>query len=144
MNEFTWQGTLEFSGTVEEFNKLSEILARHEVAVAMPESDKLKSTRGLGGAPSAINTLLTDEFLQKLVEGQPRLSIKFNRDIRGGIRTAHLHLGADVVLLDKERFKAYVGALAATLAEQHVDLGRDYIQIMGSVNPIASLPVPLP
>jgi hypothetical protein len=144
MNEFTWQGTIEFSGTAEEFNQLSEVLTRHQVAVMLPGMDKLRSTRGLGGAPSAINELLSEHFLDELVAGQPHLSIKFNRDIRGGIRTAHLHLAADVVLLDKERFKAYVGTLAAALAERRVDLGGDYIDIIGGMNPIASLPVPLP
>jgi hypothetical protein len=144
MNEFTWHGTIEFSGTAEEFNHLSEVLARHQVAVTIPGLEKLRSTRELGGAPSAINELLPEPFMQELIAGQPHLSIKLNRDIRGGIRTAHLHLAADVVLLDRERFKAYIGTLAAALAERRVDLGGDYIDIIGGVNPIATLPVPLP
>jgi hypothetical protein len=123
---------------------LSEVLERHQVGVKIPGLDKLRSTRGLGGAPSAINELLPEQFLQELVTGQPHLSIKFNRDIRGGIRTAHLHLAVDVMLLDRERFKAYVGTLAAALVERRVDLGGDYIDIIGGADPIATLPGPLP
>jgi hypothetical protein len=144
MDKFTWRGTIEFSGTAEEFNKLSAVLKRHQVGVTIPELDKRRTTRELGGAPSAINKLLPQQFLEELVARQPRLSLNFNWDFPGGMRTPHLHLADGVVLLDRERFKAYVSALAGALVEQHVDLGGDYIDVMGCVNPIATLPVPLP
>jgi hypothetical protein len=144
MDKFTWRGTIEFSGTAEEFNRLSAVLKRHQIGVTISELDKRRTTRELGGAPSAINKLLLEQFLQELVAGQPRLSLKFNWDFPGGMRTPHLHLADGVVLLDRERFKAYVGALAGALAEQRVDLGGDYIDVVAVLNPIATLPGPLP
>lgn len=144
MNEFTWRGALEFSGTAEEFNKLSEVLRHHGVAVTIPEMDQRKSVRELGGAPSAINKVLSEPLLQELIAGQSHLSLKFNQDLPGGIRTPHLHMAADVVLLDSERFKTYVGVLATALTERRIDLGGDYIGILRDLSPIAAEPIILP
>lgn len=144
MNTFTWRGAIEFSGTAEEFNELSEVLRRHGAGVTIPEMDQRRSIGPLGGAPSAINKLLSDALLQDLVAGQTHLSLKFNQDLPGGIRTPHLHIAADVVLLDSERFKTYVGALATALTERRIDLDDDYISILRDVNPIATVPMPFP
>ena len=62
----------------------------------------------------------------------PKVDVKFIQDIKGGIRTGHIHLGDQVVLLDRERFKRYVGDVASTLAQRRV--GReDYIGVMQAV-----------
>jgi hypothetical protein len=144
MNKFTWRGAIEFSGTAEEFDELSEVLKHHRVGITIPEMGQRRSIRGLGGAPSAINKVLSEALLQGLVAGQTHLSLKFNQDLPGGIRTPHLHTAADVVLLDSERFKTYVNALTTSLVERRVDLGDDYVGILGDLNQIASSPVPQP
>lgn len=144
MNKFTWRGAIEFSGTAEEFDALSEVLRRHGIGVTIPEMDQRRSIRGLGGAPSAINKVLSEPLLQDLIAGQTHLSPKFNQDLPGGIRTPHLHIAADVVLLDSERFKAYVGALATALTQRRIDLDDDYIGILRDLGSIAGIPIPDP
>ena len=68
----------------------------------------------LGGIP-AIAKLLNKEVLDKLSQGMPK--IKLIRDIYGGMRNAHFHIGNEVVLLDRARFKELVGRVAESMAK---------------------------
>jgi hypothetical protein len=62
-----------------------------------------------------VTRLFDPELAKLLSQGMPRL--KMIDDIRGGIRNAHLHIGDEVVLIDRERFKEIVGHAAKELAK---------------------------
>lgn len=51
----------------------------------------------------------------ELVEGMPRF--KLLKDIYGGIRDPHLHIGNEIVLLNKRRFRKFVGEIAKGLSK---------------------------
>jgi hypothetical protein len=53
----------------------------------------------------------------------------------GGIRTPHMHLQDDVVLLDKERFKTFVGEIARELAMRNVT--EDHVGVMNRIGRLA-------
>jgi len=63
----------------------------------------------------AIAKLLSKEMLNRLTKDMPK--IKIIKDIDGGMRNAHLHVGNEVVLLDRARFKELVGQVAAEMAK---------------------------
>lgn len=62
-----------------------------------------------------IAKLLSKEMMNRLARGMPRL--KINEDIYGGMRNPHFHLGNEVVLLDRARFKELVGQVAMEMAK---------------------------
>lgn len=70
--------------------------------------------RPFPGIP-AITKLLTKEMLNKLVKGMPK--VRIIKDINGGMRNPHLHVGNEVVLLDRAKFKELVGQVAAEMAK---------------------------
>lgn len=59
--------------------------------------------------------LLGPKLSQELSKGMPRL--KMIKGIEGGIRNPHLHIGDEVVLLDRERFKDVVRRAAQELTD---------------------------
>jgi len=42
-------------------------------------------------------------------------------------------MGEEVALLNRERFKTYVGELARELASRHVDTDKDYTGVMSCI-----------
>ncbi|MFX0195887.1 MAG: hypothetical protein ACFFCW_07180 [Candidatus Hodarchaeota archaeon] len=56
-----------------------------------------------------ITKLLSKELLDKITQEMPRIKIN---DIHGGIRNPHLHVRNEVVLLDRARWKEFVGQVA--------------------------------
>ena len=51
-------------------------------------------------------------------------------DIAGGIRTPHLHLGDEVVLVDRNHFKSLLGQVAREVFEQRAASRQDYEEII--------------
>jgi hypothetical protein len=70
--------------------------------------------------------------LAKATEGMPMISADIIQDIPGGIRDAHLHVGGDVVLLDRAGFKEVITAATTTLADKFVEVA-DYVQTIDAV-----------
>jgi hypothetical protein len=141
---FTRKGLIEFSGTPEEFNSLSDVLAQYGAKVTIPEWVVIDRPHLAGCNPLPIDDILDKVFLEK-IKAQPRVSLRFNQDIRGGIRTPHVHLADEVAFLEKGMFKSYVGKVAANLAKRRFDeFGGDYIDVMAGINPIAATPINLP
>ena len=70
------------------------------------------------------------DLLDKLIEGMPRF--KVIKDIDGGIRTAHLHLQDEVVLLEEAGFKEAVQHVAAELAGQLAETA-EYPETIGAI-----------
>lgn len=62
---------------------------------------------------------LSSSLMDKITEGMPRF--KLNKDIYGGIRNAHLHLGDEIILLNKRAFKDVVGEVAKEIARDLVE-----------------------
>ena len=131
---FVWKAELKFEGTVEEFNQMAASLEKLPVAISIPEwENRLDHVDGC--FPIAVNVLLGDIVIKELAADMPRVMIKYVDDIRGGIRTPHLHLVNDeIVLLNRAKFKAFVGKVAHVLAERRAETVRDYVTVLDPIN----------
>jgi hypothetical protein len=139
---FEWKAEIRFKGGAADFAKLADAIRELPVEIHVPEW--ARRPRHLAGCmPVPVDVLLGEEHLKKITEGAPRVRIKYIRDIYGGIRTAHLHLKDDVVLLDRARFKTVVSQVAHELAARRVERIEDYVDIMNKVGPLADDPVPI-
>ena len=139
---FTWKGEIVFRGTAKEFDRLSEILETQPVEVGIAEWAKLDRPHLAGCNRVAVDNLMDRAKLTKIVAEQPRIKIRFIKDIRGGIRSPPLHYEGDIVLLDRERVKMLVGNVASALATARVDRIGDYINVMGPAGALADDPIP--
>lgn len=142
-DKFTWKGQLTFVGSSAQFNELSAVLEKYPVEFEIPEWARIPDHLA-GCFPMPIDLLMNKDQIKKLVDGMPKIKIRYLRDIRGGIRTAHLHLDNQVVLLDRERFKEMVKQVAVELAEMRVDRMSDYIDVMRAVGNIGRFSDPTP
>jgi hypothetical protein len=129
---FVWAGNMRFVGTAEEFNRLAGVLAEMPVQFEIPEWIGRKPHLA-GCNPIGLDDLIGQPIITKLIEGMPRLQIKYIKDIAGGIRDPHLHLKGEVVMLDRERFRVFVGEAAKTLAMRRADMVQDYIGVMDPI-----------
>ncbi len=140
-NKFRWKGEISFHGTDKEFAKLAAVLDSYPVRVEISEWRIIDTGHLAGCNRIAVDKLLQVKNLNEIIAEQPRFKPTFIKDIRGGIRSPHLHLGDEVVLLNRDRFKMMVGKVAAALAEARVDKYTDYINVVGRVNDLADEPV---
>jgi hypothetical protein len=132
--KFQWQANITFTGYAKEFNKLTELLEKYRVTVEIPE---YRGGVAVGGMRVPVKKLISEERLNALTKDMPVIDIRFIRDIRGGIRTPHLHLDDKVVLLDKERFIEFAGEVAQHLAEIRAARIEDYVEVMQPIGEIA-------
>lgn len=144
---FEWKAEIAFRGTAEEFARftgsLQKLTEAGTVSFHIPE-EGFKPIPFPGFWPIEPEILLGKTKLAKLLQGRPRLKIELIRDIRGGIRTPHLHLADEIVLLDRATFKTVVSEAAAGLAARRLEQATDYVQVMVGINALASSPVPQP
>ena len=139
---FEWKAEIKFKGTAADFVRLAESIAELPIGIHIPEW--ARRPRHLAGCmPVPVDVLLGEENLKKIIEGMPRVRINYIRDIYGGIRTPHLHLKDDVVLLDRARFKTVVAQVAHELASRRVERIEDYVGVMNKVGPLADDPIPM-
>jgi hypothetical protein len=139
-----WKAEVQFTGTVEQFNQFAEMLEKARVEVTIPEWHGIPHHLA-GCFPFPIDNILTREQLKKIIDKQVTAQIKYIRDIRGGIRTPHLHLDEQIVMLDRERFKDMVKNVAERLAVMRVERLDDYLDVMKVVNDIGRFdPTPQP
>jgi hypothetical protein len=142
-DKFVWKATIKFGGSAEEFNHLAEALENLPVEIEI--SEWVDIPHHLAGCqPLPLDVLLSEARIKKLTEGLPRMQIKFITDIAGGIRTPHLHLRDEVVLLDRAKFKTFVGQIAQELAERRAETVKDYIDVMDPVGRLAATPIEIP
>jgi hypothetical protein len=138
----TWKAEITFTGTADEFNRLSKALAASPVTVSIAEWAGIK--HHLAGCNRVdIREVLDPARLERATAGQPRMRLRYIQDIRGGIRTAHLHLGDEVVLFDREHFKTLVTEVATTLAAARVDRVDDFVEAVAPVKALEDDPVPI-
>ena len=144
---FEWKAEIAFRGTADEFARFTDGLKKlaeaGSVSFRIPE-EGFKPIPFPGFWPIEPEILLGKATLAKLLEGRQRLKFGFIRDIRGGIRTPHLHFADDIVLLDRDTFKTVVSQAAEGLAARHVEATSNYAQVMAGINALASSPVPQP
>lgn len=140
---FKWKGEIVFQGTASEFNRLAEALAAYPVKVGIREWAAIARSHQAGCNRIPIEKLLDRASVNEIIGTQPRLKITFIKDIRGGIRSPHIHYEGEVILLDRERFGMLVSKVASALATARVDRISDYIEAIGPVNALADDPVPM-
>jgi hypothetical protein len=140
-----FQATVEFEGTVEEFKKVLagfENLVDSGLKISTPENiaetmmiDTVPLPEGPFPGIFPYARLITVEQMMEQIGEMPRFALI--DDIRGGIRNPHLHLGDDVVLLDRELFKSIVQETAANLTEELAENG-DYVEIASAMRHLLS------
>ena len=140
---FTWKGEMVFKGSADEFNHLSELMAQQPVTVGIAEWAGIRGSHLAGCSRVPVDKLIERARLDKIIADQPHVKLRFIKGIRGGIRSPHMHLGDEVVLLDRSRFKVLVAEIASELAATRADRLDDYIDVMGTVNKLADDPVPI-
>ena len=140
--EFKWRAVIEFNGTEEQFNQLSESLANAPVHVEIPEW--IRPRPSPGGWPVYIESILNRKAVESITKGQQRIQVKFVEGIDGGIRNAHLHMEDQVILLDRAQFKELVASVAAKLAAQQVDLVGDHVEVVAAIDRLAATPIEIP
>jgi hypothetical protein len=130
-----WKSEILFKGTVKEFNKMAEFLVKLPVKIYIPEWIHLPPHIA-GCYPIGPEKILGREKFAEFAEPMPRARMIYIRDIRGGIRTPHLHVDGDVVFVDREKFKVFVREIAQNLAERRVEKVEDYIELMEAFRPL--------
>jgi hypothetical protein len=141
--KFKWKGEVIFEGTAKEFNKLSEALSgMAEVVVRCPHG--WPPVPFPGYPPWPWWRRMGEASVNKYIEGGEKLQIKWIKDIRGGIRGPHLHLENEVVLMGRDKFKMMVKDVASTLAEDRVDRGGEFIDVMNDLKILSATPIEIP
>lgn len=155
-NRFEWRAEIRFKGTEKEFMKLGEVLKEMPAEVVVPnkttsEISELVTTATstlrwpwppYPGEPPYMEKILGTDRILQLAKSMPMISIKFPDDIAGGIRTAHLHIGDKVALLDRESFKRVVSEVASAMAMRNVDAGMGYVGVMKTLKMLDPTPEP--
>ncbi len=118
----TWKAEVEFQGNPEEFLKLTEALSAAGVKI-----DFGKFKPGPGNGYVAPRFLESTKVLGSLNESN---SMRIAGLINGGIRTPHLHLGKEIVLVDRTQFKNILGEVARDVFEQRALQKDDYLDVI--------------
>ena len=139
-----WKAEVEFQGTVEEFAAVAAALTQLPIAVRIAEFPAWPRRPYPGIPPLPILDLIGPENLDRLLANVPRAKIRLPKDVAGGIRTPHFHVGDEIVLLDRERFKTAPGLIAKELAERRVAVIDDFPQAMKPIDDLAVTPITLP
>ena len=108
--EITFRTEIEFKGSIAEFGKMAAVLKDQPIDIGV----EWPPDHIYGCWPIGPQKLLRAEVLQTVTKDMPRFILV--ETIHGGIRDPHLHIGNEVVLLGRERFKELVGQVAMRLA----------------------------
>ncbi len=128
-----WKAEVTFEGTMEQFQAFKAAIEKQPVGISVSElGGGVIKPRPRPGyiSPAIFAAIEKDPQFQKLIEGQPRMQFVSIKDIRGGIRNPHLHLGDEVILVDKERFKAILGEAARNIFELRATTEEDYCNMV--------------
>lgn len=132
---FNWKAEVEFHGSAEEFAKITDVLK--DTPVAFKFSPHPFPFPGLW--PVDWRVVVGEARAKQFLEGTNAISVRFLKDIAGGIRDPHLHIGDQVVLLDQARFKEIIGEVSRELAARRVEQMTDYIDVMEGINPLVDV-----
>ena len=81
--------------------------------------------------------LVDQALIEDIIEGQPRFVLK---DINGGIRDPHFHMGDEIVLLDRKKFQVLIKDVAGKLAEKFAGEA-NYPETLGAIRSLAGVAV---
>lgn len=141
-DQFEWKAEISFKGTAEEFNKWADSVGQlresGHINVSIPEWAKIKPRHLAGCMRFPIDMIIDPQRLKSIVGVRPPIQLKQLTDIAGGIRTPHIHLGEDVVLLDRPQFKTVVAEIAHALASKRAEAIDDYTGVMVNVGDLAN------
>ena len=127
-----WISEIKFEGTAKEFNELGEFLIQWPIEIYIPEW--INIPHHLAGCYKiGPDEILGKERFAEFIGNLPRTGITYIKDIRGGIRTPHIHVDGDVIFVDREKFKTFVKEIAQNLVEMRVENVEDYIELMGAI-----------
>ncbi len=127
-----WKGEVTFEGTIEQFQAFKAAIEKQPIRISISELDSaVLSHFHYAGYIPAIRLRAVE--LEKLTEGAPRLRFTTIEGIAGGIRSPHLHLGDEVALIDKDRFKTVLAEVARSMVEQRIDSEEDYVNMIKPV-----------
>lgn len=124
-----WKGTVEFEGTPEEFEKFSVAMGQTGVHVSVDKESVITELTKRGYvSPVRWDTI---GVMNQLNESNSlRMSSAAIGHIAGGIRTPHMHVGDDIVLVDRDHFKSLLGQVARDIFEQRVTSKQDFEEIV--------------
>jgi hypothetical protein len=124
-----WKGQVEFEGSPEDFEKFAVALNQSGVHVSVDKesifADLIKRGYVAPVRWDMINVAKQLNESNSLLMRKPAIG-----DIAGGIRTPHLHVGDDIVLVDREHFKSLLGQVARDIFEQRVTNKQDFDEIV--------------
>lgn len=124
-----WKGMVEFEGTPEEFEIFTGALAQTGVNVSI-DRESIFTELIKRGYVAPVRWDAVDVMKQLNETNSLRMASPAISDIPGGIRTPHLHLGDDIVLVDRNQFKSLLGQVARDVFEQRVTSMQDFNEII--------------
>jgi hypothetical protein len=127
---FKWKAEVSFEGTLEEFDKFKLSLSEHPIEIEMSEFSAHLDRSNAGYMRVNWGVVFPGERLDQMLEGMPRMKFERIRGFAGGIRTPHLHLGDEVVMVEKDRFKTMLGEVAKNIFELRVDTEDDFCDMI--------------
>ena len=125
-----WKGEVTFEGTLDEFAAFRTAIEKQPVALAISEAIFYPGSKAGYYWLADQLTALHEGNLAQMLQGAPRIQFANIKGIAGGIRTPHLHLGDEVVLVDKERFKTILGDAARNIFAQRVETQDDFYDMI--------------
>jgi hypothetical protein len=135
-----WKAEVTFEGTPEQFQAFKADMEKHDIKIELGEMRAVaRAWEKFPFHPAGYIPALVKDFfpkadqLAKLTQGATRMQFVAIKDIQGGIRTPHLHLGNEVVLLDKDRFKTILGEVARNVLEHRIESEEDYFNVIEGV-----------
>jgi hypothetical protein len=124
-----WKGQVEFEGTPEDFDKFAVALSQTGVHVSVDRGSTIDNLTKRGYvAPVRWDMIGVAKQLNE--SNSLRMTSRAIGDIAGGIRTPHLHVGDDIVLVDRDHFKSLLGQVARDIFEQRVTNKQDFEEIV--------------
>jgi hypothetical protein len=126
----TWKAEVSFEGNIDEFKEFKTALDKYRVQASIPGLKGLATGSGYAKFEYAVSFKQNPAQFEKFVAGEPRVQLAQIGGISGGMRNPHLHLGDEVVIVDKARFKALLGEVAKAVAERKVESEDDYYEMI--------------
>ena len=132
-----WKAEVTFEGTVDQFQAFKTDMEKHDIAINLGEMRM--EDRGWERFPfhpaGYIPAFVRDFFpkadqIAAYTKGATRMKFVAIKDIPGGIRTPHLHLGNEVVLMDKDNFKTILSDVARNVLEHRIESEEDYFNVI--------------
>ena len=126
--QIKWKAEVSFKGSEKEFNRFVGAMNEHKVEVKIEKWPWPFPSPGLPVYKSMVK--FSDKVMGELLDGTTEMKIKYIDDIRGGIRTPHVHVGENIHLLNKEKFSQYMGELGRVMTSSIGDKAADHVVAM--------------